>query len=164
MKYHFECISKSRYIFIFFCQKQMNGRDRRCNGAICKKTNKQTRQTKKRQNQKTVKATEGEIKMRSLQIIFKPYLRGISFLFGSVNAANSSVLQKKTAALETWYSEEVGGGWERGAGGVNWRQRISSCCAWGIFFLFFFFPSAGINRRPDCFRGLRLVFGGQTGL
>lgn len=37
-----------------------------------------------------VEATGEE--MRSLQIISKPYFRGISFRFGSVNAANASVL------------------------------------------------------------------------
>lgn len=55
---------------------------------------------KQKKNPKVVEATGEE--MRSLQIISKPYFRGISFLFGSVNAANSSVLQKiKTAVLVT---------------------------------------------------------------
>lgn len=42
---------------------------------------------------KSVEATGEE--MKSLQIIYKPFFRGISFLFGSVNAANSPILQKK---------------------------------------------------------------------
>lgn len=130
MKYLFECISKPLYIYLYIYKKKTQK-----NKWMDVVTDAMRPSAKsKKKNPKVVEATGEE--MRSLQIISKPYFRGISFLFGSVNAANSSVLQKiKTAVLVTWHSERGVGGLQWGD--FNWRHWMSSCCAWGTFFFFF---------------------------
>lgn len=150
MKYLFECISKPLYIYLYIYKKknpkkQMDGCGYRCNEAICKKQKKKPQScgSHRRRNEKSA---------NHFQTIFQRYFFSFWFCECSKFICPTKNKNGRAGNLTQW---KGGGG--AAVGGLQLTSLNEQLLRMGDFF--FFFPSAGRNRRPDCFLG-GCVFGG----